>query len=389
MTDILNLALTDKPYRQVIDSRSIDQLIDRCKQMDRQNESSGGSIFYGIDFEFNMNWKTKDRYISIMQLIVIDQMDKYFDKLHKKYIYLIDFPKLNDRQKKDFIRYIFCSKIIKIFHGSDSLDYPYVYKLMNGSTDQFTQFINSSVDVRFYCEISKRFMKRLGMIEITNNKCSLYNSLYDHQVINHDLFESLEKIASKINYRKDWNLGRLKIEQILYCTFDVAYLYDIMFGITNRIRTVDQKNTDNSIELDVLSMVNRLYRFHMLNRLGIIDHGAQCKTIVDGYSIGRDNMLQFDQHIVENHLVDIYYSEHKVSVYLEDLLDINTTRKSILNCMRVYQIDRNQQDTDRLDKIFQTSAQFNKMKGKKTIMHLLDLIRNKKNKEMKSIKCEK
>ena len=94
----------------------------------KNNNVINNKTFCGIDLEFNMNWKLHKHYIAFMQIIFVFDSDKYYDESFIKPIYIINPLKLSTSHLKLFIKYVLCSGVIKIFHGSDSLDYPHIYK---------------------------------------------------------------------------------------------------------------------------------------------------------------------------------------------------------------------------------------------------------------------
>ena len=280
----------DKPIIVVRNNNDANIFIDDCRKLhDMNNERKGADAapgsFCGIDFEFNMNWRTRERYIAMMQIIfVFNDMTYYTPEI--KPIYILDPLSLSPEHKQKFTQYILCSSVTKIFHGSDSLDYPHVYSsLLNKSEKKFIKFINHSVDTRFLCEISKRLMVRAGMLKLTDKKCSIYNALLDHNVIDRKKFDTLTQISSTINYNKDWIISKLKPPQLMYSAYDVMYLYDLLHIITKNIRPTDQEqpariSIDPLSSTDIISVITRLYRFHMINRLALSQTVSQCKLLV-------------------------------------------------------------------------------------------------------------
>jgi hypothetical protein len=372
---ISNLNKNNKIIVSVIDEPTTENFIDDCRRIYQSSLLENNNVFCGIDFEFNMNWAQKMRYIGLMQIILIDNIDKYYDANYEKKIYILDPNRLNFRDKKKIIRYIFLSNVIKIFHGSDSLDYQYVYtSILGEDKNKFIKFINNSVDTRFLCEISKRVMSRLNIISITNKKCSLYNALFDHKIISVDIFDSLECISSKINYNKNWILKDLNKDQLYYSACDVAYLYDLLIYISSSIKPEDHS-------IDIISVVNRLYRFHMINKLKMTDLFYKCKSIVDKYKISKENMTIIDQKIMEINLskiifLDVDKNKYSMTTTLEDIFNIDTIRKTIMYCLRVYRIDKNDSDTQLIDNEFERDELFNKMKGYNTILNLIEMVKN-------------
>lgn len=331
-----------------------EDFIKACEKIyNKQNDA-----FCGIDFEFNN--KNNVRSIGSMQIIFIFDATKYYDIDYEKPVYILNPMKL--RNKNLFIKYILCSKVTKIFHGSDSLDYPHIYNdILHQNNDQFIKFINHSIDTRFMCEISKRIMKKVGVLDITSNKCSIYNALYDHMIIDQDMFNKLESISAKINYNKPWIIDKLTENQLIYSAYDVMYLYDLVHVIT---KSIIPTKSNNILNYDPISVVNRLYRYYMLNRLNIIDIDTICRNI----SIADNN-----DNIMKIHLMTIDFvhknTVYKIDLTMGDFLFIDTMRKTILSCLRVYNIDN-------IAKYFNESHFFNMLKGNETIKKMFLIATN-------------
>lgn len=357
--------ISDKPVYIVDNKKKTDKFIQQCIDIYHINKEYKNS-FCGIDIEFNTFKKSKERYIGIIQIIFVTNSNDYFTNV-KKPIYVFSPNNLTKNQRDSFIKYILCSKITKIFHGSDSLDYPILYKSLLKNKDDFMKFINSSVDTRFLCESSKRLMNRLNLIKTDINKCSIYNALLDHNVINKNKYKELSKCASKINHNKDWIITKLKDYQIKYSVYDVVYLFDLLYNISNRIKS-------NHKIIDPISLINRLYRFHIINKLDIIDISKKCKNI----DIPKKKLVKIDDMIREKELCDIVYThnnkKYNIKFYLEDVLSIDTIRKNILSCLRIYQIDIGY--NDKIDMLLRESKYFNMLKGKTVILYLIDQIRH-------------
>lgn len=389
---------SDKPVHIIKTINDAELFIEDCRKIYKLHKNiNQHKTFCGIDFEFNMNWKLKTRYIAFMQIIFVFDSDRYHDKTFIKPIYIINPLKFN--KLKLFIKYVLCSGVIKIFHGSDSLDYPHIYDtLLKNNRRKFMKFINSSVDTRFLCEISKRFMSRLGSQLYEENRCSLYYAMFNHNVINRKLFDVLNKLASKINYNKNWLIGDLKPEQLLYISYDVMYLYDLLKELSTRM--IPLSSIDNSIDksIDIVSLVNRLYRFHMINRLGLSKISLKCKNIYEKYlaqkKVTNDYISNIDQKIMEIQISKILYkdntgTEKTIDVYLEDIFSIDTIRKSIMYCLRIYRLDISASDTEYVDYLFDVSKTFKFMKGHKSILFLINIIKSKIEKMQNNIECDK
>ena len=281
-----------------------------------------------------------------MQIIFIDDYQNYYDTMCIKPIYVLNPMKLSNKNKIKFNKYILCSHVIKIIHGSDSLDYPHIYKSMIRDKFDFIQFINKTVDTRFLCEISKRIMHRLGILDIFNIKCSIYNALLDHMVINQDTFESLTTNASKINYNKDWIVGNLTQTQLVYVAHDVVHLYDLLDSINDSIHG----------PIHILSLINRLYRFHIINKFNFTDISDKCRQYVISKKLRKSTISSIDKKIMEINMFVLEYksksNNHTINIYIEDIMSISTIKKTIMNCLRAYYIAWNTDYIKTLDVMF-------------------------------------
>jgi hypothetical protein len=358
------------------------QFIESCKKLYTLSIQNNTSTFCGIDFEFNMNWKIKERYIGSIQIIFIFDNASYHDSDYEKPVYILNPLMLSKNHKILFIKYILCSRVVKIFHGSDSLDYPHIYKdILKQNKRKFIRFINNSVDTRFMCEFSKHIMVRAGVLDVRSKKCSIYNALLDHNAIDIEMFNKLEKISSKINYNKPWIIENLTEVQIVYSAHDVMHLYDLLEKITHRIKPVKDISDNIDRPMDPLSLVNRMYRFHILNRLGICKLSLRCKNMFDKYHFDKKRIESIDQKIMEKYLTTIEYTDnqsniHKIDLTFDDVLFVDTLRKSTLSCLRVYETDM-PRDIETIDKYLTESHIFKLIKGQKSIKKMMRIVNTK------------
>lgn len=372
----------DKPVVVVKNSAHEDLFINDCEKLYDRSKISNDT-FCGIDLEFNMDWKSKKRYISIIQIILIFNSNEYDDTNQKKPIYIFNPLKLSENNLDFFIKYVLCSKVTKIFHGSDSLDFPHIYAdILMSDKKQFMKFLNSSIDTRFLCELTKRLKLRLDIKMQNENKCSLYYALINNDVIDKELFNILQKESDKINYNKPWIIANLTSQQIKYASYDVIYLYDLARSMVRNFGNVES-NTTFDVDLDPISIVNRLYRFHMMYRLGLSKISEKCKNMSQHNVYQVDNI---DQKIMDLKLISITFNNKQMDVYFEDVLSIDTIRKTIMNCLRVYKLDY-APDTEAMDNIISTSKTFNLLKGRNTIKHLINIIKEDNEKLQHNIKC--
>ena len=211
----------------LIDNNIIDIIIneeDKNKFYDDINKiykySKKNDIYLGIDFEFN----TKK--IALMQLLFEIRIDKS-DKILKKY-YIIYPPNLNEKTLTFLKMNIFANKkILKILHGAESLDIPYIVQdFFNYDTIPIIDFFLSMIDTRYLCEY-------LNLILNKSKICSIYDMLLNFNIINENIKNKLDENENKMGpiYNIFIDINNLSKELITYSIYDVVYLikaYEIL-----------------------------------------------------------------------------------------------------------------------------------------------------------------
>ena len=159
----------------------------------------------GVDFEFN-RVKNK-REIALCQI--------NFIKKKKMDIFLFYPPNI----KKDTFKNLLISDCIKILHGSESLDLPYLFDNII-TNDNWDKFCNNLIDTRYLCEYYN------SSNNIINGRCRIYDLLLQMKVISKNKYDDLMK-----NDKLMGNIWEIKIdvntmskELIKYSIYDVLYL---------------------------------------------------------------------------------------------------------------------------------------------------------------------
>ncbi len=161
----------------------------------------------GVDFEFN-RVKNK-RQIALCQII--------FLKNKKSDIFLFYPPNIN----KDIFKNLLLSDTIKILHGSESLDLPYLFD--NIITNNRDKFFNNLIDTRYLCEYYNSSNNLEG-------KCRIYDLLLNMKVINKKKYDDLMKNDKLMGNIWEINIDIMKPsftnnkQLIKYCIYDVLYL---------------------------------------------------------------------------------------------------------------------------------------------------------------------
>lgn len=175
-----------------------------------KNNSKNNSIhkIIGIDFEFN---RVKDkRQIALCQI--------NFETNNKSDVFLFYPPNID---KNIFRKLLTADNIIKILHGSESLDLPYLYSNILNEED-IDDFSKNLFDTRYMCEY-------YNSINNIDGKCKIYDLLLSLKVIDKKKYDELMKNDELIGNIWDVfiDVRNLSKEVAKYSAYDVIYLPDL------------------------------------------------------------------------------------------------------------------------------------------------------------------
>lgn len=168
-------------------------------------ENKGDKII-GIDFEFNR--------VNNIRQIALCQIN--FTINSKSDIFLFYPPNIDINI---FRKLLISDNIIKILHGSESLDIPYLYD--NIITEEFRKdFCKNFFDTRYMCEYYNAINK------IVNGKCKIYDLLLQMKVITQKRYDDLMKNDKMMGNIWDIfiDVRKLSNELAKYSIYDVLYL---------------------------------------------------------------------------------------------------------------------------------------------------------------------
>lgn len=163
-----------------------------------------GYKIIGVDFEFN-RVKNK-REIALCQI--------NFIKKKKMDIFLFYPPNI----KKEIFKNLLISDCIKILHGSESLDLPYLFDNIININDR-EKFCNNLMDTRYLCE----YYNSSNNID---GKCRIYDLLLNMKVISKSKYDKLmknDKLMGNI-WEINIDVKTMSKELIKYSIYDVLYL---------------------------------------------------------------------------------------------------------------------------------------------------------------------
>lgn len=159
----------------------------------------------GIDFEFN---RIKDK-----REVALCQINFEYNK--KSDIYLFYPPNIN---KNIFNKLLITKNIIKIIHGGESLDIPYLFENIIPKKDRL-KFCKNLYDTRYMCEYYNN-------TEYIDGKCKIYDLLLQMKVINKNIYDDLiknDKMMGNI-WEIHVDVNNMSPMLVKYCVGDVLYL---------------------------------------------------------------------------------------------------------------------------------------------------------------------
>jgi len=172
--------------------------------------------YLGIDFEFNKVGKA-DRDVALMQINLES------DDTNEGYIVVLYPPELPKADLKILIELVTEPVIIKILHGAESLDIPYMFNQLLQSKLLVDGFCTNFYDTKFLCDYSHISEKKQG-------RCSIYYLLTENNVITQKKFDELENIENKTGpiYLIHIDIHTMSHDVFRYSLYDVLYLPELI-----------------------------------------------------------------------------------------------------------------------------------------------------------------
>lgn len=197
--------------------------------------------YMGIDFEFNKVTKTS-RDVALMQINLENESDI-------GYIFVLYPPELSSKNNKILLNLLTNKYIIKILHGAESLDIPYLFEQLLITKENINKFCVNFYDTKYICDYYHIVNKT------KNGKCSIYNLLVDNKIITPQKNDELEKIGKKMGpiYNIVIDIHNLNNYVLQYSIYDVLYLPDLIKKFIN-------KNIVYSKILSEISVIVNKYR---------------------------------------------------------------------------------------------------------------------------------
>lgn len=176
--------------------------------------------YLGIDFEFKQVAKI-NKEIALMQINLENDQNI-------SYIFILYPPSLLKDNYNLLIKLISNPNMIKILHGGESLDIPYLFNQILITKENINNFCSNFYDTRYLCEY-------YHLINNINGKCSIYNILIDLNIVTFEKIidlENIEKIIGPI-YMITINIYNLDYNILRYSLYDVIYLPELIKKFIN------------------------------------------------------------------------------------------------------------------------------------------------------------
>jgi hypothetical protein len=200
---------------------NINHMNNIIKKFNLSSKNISNKHYLGIDYEFNKVSKT-DREVALMQINLEND-------LNDGYIFVLYPPELSKENNQILIDLLTNTKIIKILHGSESLDIPYLFNQLLITKENIDNFCNGFYDTKYLCDYSHL---ETGV----NGKCSIYNLLADNKVITEKKIIELEKIEQKTGpiYLVEIKIHNMSDDILKYAFYDVIFLPELVKKFLSR-----------------------------------------------------------------------------------------------------------------------------------------------------------
>ena len=323
-----------------------------------KSKSTGNAFhskYISMDFEFNncsfkkgkgelydkcVEESIGSKEIAIFQILLTNIINGELENKDTENLFLFYPPDLNDLQSKVLIDLLIEPDIIKVIHGGDSLDIPYLFKRLLKSEENIFKFCNNLFDTKYICD----FLNNKSDLEI-KNKCKIYHFLKNQKIISENQFDKLLKNEEKMGpiWFINLQIRKLKESVILYSACDVIYLVSLLKSTNsaklNRIQGI-RSNHNHNQEIELLG---ELTSFNYLYKSGNFK-----------FSDSLDMISKFNVHVIIDNtnpktreqsnyqFMDVFYLYYYNFTGLFNsnefyyMSEINSLKKLLQNIVRLY-----------------------------------------------------
>jgi len=210
--------LNNKTYNILLvdNKKKIKYMINYFKKfIELQNKNIKEKFYLGMDFEYNRVSKTS-RDIALFQINLENDSNEGV-------IFVFYPPELSKSEMDILIKLITNEHMIKIIHGGESLDIPYLFDQVLKDKNLIYFFCKNLFDTKYLCEYAHIEKKISG-------KCSIYYLLEEYKIVTHQKIIDLESIEEKTGpiYLIDIHIHKLNFDIFRYSLYDVLFLPDLI-----------------------------------------------------------------------------------------------------------------------------------------------------------------
>jgi len=303
----------------------IKQMTNIIKTFNLSSQNIKNKHYLGIDYEFNKVSKT-DREVALMQInLENDSNDGY--------IFVLYPPELSKENNQILLDLLTNTNILKILHGSESLDIPYLFNQLLITKENIDNFCHGFYDTKYLCDY---YHIESGV----KGKCSIYNLLADNKVITEKKIIELEKIEQKTGpiYLVEIKIHNMSDDILKYAFYDVIFLPELLKKFLSKSIVYTQ------IIPNISCLINKFKR-NIEKEYLMLEEIIQTMNI---YFIFDGNQLIFLKDIWETY----YWIMNDKNKYLEYLKEINYFKKFFeivtkfivyYNIMKFFKVYKNKQ----------------------------------------------
>ena len=280
--------------------------------------------FIGIDFEFNKVSKN-NRDVALMQINIENNSTI-------GYIFLLYPPDLEYNTHKKLIKILTTPTFIKILHGSESLDIPYLFNQLLIKKKLVNKFCINFYDTKFICDYIN-----LSQSIDKPKSCSIYDFLVDNKIITkeqNDMLDKNEELMGPI-YLININVYELNDSLFNYTLYDVLYLPQLIKKFINL------KDNNITIILELTALVNK-YKRNIENDFNNLE---SLINTINNYFIYYNNKKYTLQSILNIFLIDkisnLYFDIFKKINYFKNFFKIITKYIIYYNIFLQFKIYKN------------------------------------------------
>jgi hypothetical protein len=238
------------------------------------SKNTNVKAYVGLDLEYNNYDDLKKKYKQFKNRTgretALLQICCDFTFLNKSYIIIIDPTDITNNQLYyNITKTLLCSDAIKILHGGDGLDIPYLYDQFLKDKKDIIKFTNNLYDSKFLCDY-------LNLIRQYKTKCNIYSFLRNENIMSQKKLDELlenEHKMGKIQFVYV-DIKNMTNEFTKYSIYDVIYLKDLIV----KILEYNTKEIDQVVEMTRLTF---LVRRNIVKLEGILKDGNHIVGKID------------------------------------------------------------------------------------------------------------